>query len=229
MSSSTILVADDDTRLTEGLRWYLEAEGHRVVTAADGVAALEVFRTERPDLVVLDIMMPGVDGVSVCETISKESETLVLMLSARDTEIDKVRALKIGADDYVTKPFNASELVARIAALLRRRDRKTAAATTLKWHNLEVSLVEHRVRVDRDVVELTPLEFELLAALMLSPRSALSREQLVERVWGDDFYGAMRLVDNLVFRLRDKLGKAGCRDFPLMTVRGVGYAFRPEG
>ena len=222
-----ILIVDDDADLTEGLRWYLEAEGYQVITAPDGEAALEVFRKERPDLVILDVMMPKMDGIKVCEIISSESEAMIMMLSARDSEIDKVRALKIGADDYVTKPFNVSELVARIQALLRRMTRTQPIKHYFKWCNLEISLDEHRVSVNSAPVDLTAMEFDLLVTLMRSPQIVLTREQLVEIIWGGDFYGEMRLVDNLVYRLRDKLTNAGCIDFPISTIRGVGYAYRP--
>jgi DNA-binding response OmpR family regulator len=227
--NARILIVDDDANLVEGLRWYLEAEGFEIIAASDGEAAVEVFRKERPDMLILDIMMPKMDGVKVCEMISSESDALIMMLSARDSDIDKVRALKLGADDYVTKPFNVSELVARIQALIRRKNRVQAAFPAHRWRNLQLSLDEHRAKVDGVVVELTTMEFDLLAALMNHPQVVLSREQLVETIWGSDFYGEFRLVDNLVFRLREKLTGAGCADFPIVTVRGVGYAYRPEG
>jgi DNA-binding response OmpR family regulator len=227
--TARILIVDDDVNLIEGLRWYLEAEGFEILSAPDGETAIEVFRQERPDLLILDIMMPKMDGIKVCETISSESDALIMMLSARDSDIDKVRALKLGADDYVTKPFNVSELVARIQALMRRKNRGQAATPAYRWKNLELSMDEHRVKVDGAVVELTTMEFDLLAALMGHPQIVLSRDSLVETVWGSDFYGEYRLVDNLVYRVREKLTGAGCADFPIMTVRGVGYAYRPEG
>lgn len=227
--SARILIVDDDANLIEGLRWYLEAEGYQVISASDGEAAVETFRREQPDVLILDIMMPKMDGIKVCETVSGESDAMIMMLSARDSDIDKVRALKLGADDYVTKPFNVSELVARIQALVRRRGRCRPVAPAYRWRNLELSVDEHRVKVDGEVVELTAMEFDLLSALMSHPQSALSREQLIEAVWGSDFYGETRLVDNVVCRLREKLSAAGCADFPIATVRGVGYAFRPEG
>lgn len=227
--STRILIADDDADLIEGLRWYLEAEGYEVIAAPDGEAAIDCFRQEQPDLAILDIMMPKMDGIKVCETISAESDAMIMMLSARDGEIDKVRALKLGADDYVTKPFQVSEVVARIQALIRRKDRGRANAPAYRWRNMELSLDEHRVNVDGSVVELTTMEFDLLAALMGHPQLVLSREQLVEAIWGEDFYGEFRLVDNLVCRLREKLTGAGCNDFPIATVRGVGYAYRPKG
>lgn len=227
--SARILIVDDDAALIEGLRWYLEAEGFEILSASDGESAVETFRRERPDLVILDVMMPKMDGIIVCETISSESDALIMMLSARDSDIDKVRALKLGADDYVTKPFNVSELVARIQALIRRRNRSQGPLPTHRWRNLEVSSEEHRAKVDGAVLELTTMEFDLLTELMDHPQAAIPREQLVEAVWGKDFFGEMRLVDNIVCRLREKLTAAGCADFPIVTIRGVGYAYRPEG
>lgn len=225
----SVLIADDDADLIEALRWYLEAEGFEVIVAPDGETALERFRAEQPDLVILDVMMPKGDGIRVCEIIRSESDAMILILSARDSEIDKVRALQIGADDYVTKPFHVQELLARIHALMRRSSRGRTLPSSYRWRNLELSADEHRVSVNGAPVELTPMEFGLLATLMSRPRVALSRQQLVEAVWGSDFYGDTRLVDNLIYRLRDKLTSAGCADFPIVTVRGVGYAYRPEG
>lgn len=227
-----ILIADDDADLVEGLRWYLEAEGYDVLTANDGETALEVFHAKRPELIVLDIMMPKLDGIKVCETIHSESEAFILMLSARDGEIDKVRALKQGADDYVTKPFHVSELLARIQAILRRTRSAEAlphsAKPTYKWGGLEIFLDERRVNIHGSEVELTTMEFDLLSAFMRRPRFVFSRDQIIEIIWGDEFYGESRLVDNHVYRLRDKLIRAGLADCPIVTVRGVGYAFRPE-
>ncbi len=224
-----VLIADDDPDLIEALRWYLEAEGYEILEAPDGEAAIRRLREDKPDLVILDIMMPKLDGFAVLQTVARESDAMVMMLSARDSEIDKVRALKQGADDYVAKPFHASELVARIQALLRRRNRRQPISPVLRWQNLELSLDEHRVMIDGSVIAFTSMEFDLLAALMGRPQVVLSREELVKSIWGGDFYGELRLVDNLVYRLREKLAGAGCVDFPISTVRGVGYAYRPEG
>ena len=226
--STNILLADDDADLVEGLRWYLEAEGFQVFTAGSGPAALELFRREHPDVVILDIMMPGLDGVQVCEAIRRESDAFILMLSAREGEIDRVRALEKGADDYVTKPFYARELSARIKAMLRRAQRGTQTAPTLRWEALELFLDERRVTVSGASVALSTMEFDLLAALMRRPRVVFSRNQLVDIIWGDEFVGELRLVDNHVYRLRDKLINAGLARCPIVTVRGVGYAFRPE-
>jgi DNA-binding response OmpR family regulator len=224
----TILLADDDADLVEGLRWYLEAVGHRVVTAEDGEQAVRVFLEEDPDLAILDIMMPGLDGVEVCETIRSKSDAMVMILSARDGEIDKVRAFSSGADDYVTKPFNVSELVARVQALMRRSPRGAGPANLYRWRNLSVSPDEHCAAVDGAPVDLTAMEFTLLVTMMRKPRVVQPREALIDAIWGSEFFGEQRLVDNLVYRLREKLAGAGCADFPIATIRGVGYAYRPE-
>ncbi len=223
-----ILLADDDRDLAEGLSWYLEAEGFRVTVAHDGRDALDSFRASRPDVAILDIMMPGIDGVRLCEAIRQESDAFIMMLSARDGEIDKVRALTKGADDYVTKPFHAAEIVARIKAMLRRRSSEPAEINSFRWKDLLVVLDERRVTVSETPVELTSMEFDILAMLMRRPRAVIPREDLVKAVWGDDFYGELRLVDNHVYRLREKLTKAGLDGCPIVTVRGVGYAYRPE-
>lgn len=225
---SRILIVDDDKDLVEGLSWYLEAEGFEVSTAEDGEDALRVFRSDKPDLVILDIMMPKMDGIIVCQTIRAESEAYIMMLSARDGEIDKVRALQQGADDYLTKPFHASELIARVNAILRRARKLQTSGPSYKWRGIEVFFDERKVNVNGSPVELTTLEFDLLATFVRRPQMVFSRDHLVETIWGDDFYGDIRLVDNHIFRLREKLTKAGMEKCPIVTVRGVGYAFRPE-
>ncbi len=226
--TARILIADDDFDLVEGLRWYLEAASFEVITANTGQAALQIFHERKPDIAILDIMMPELDGIQVCEAIRHESDIYIMMLSAREGEIDKVRALESGADDYVTKPFYASELVARIKALLRRSQRVAQAAADFRWHSLEIFVDERRVTVNGSAVSLSTMEFDLLTALVRRPRTVFSRNQLVDLVWGDDFYGELRLVDNHVYRLREKLIAAGLANCPIVTVRGVGYAFRPE-
>lgn len=224
-----ILIVDDDADLIEGLRWYLEAEKFEIDVANDGETALARFREQKPALVILDIMMPGIDGMKVCETITAESDVMVMMLSAKNLEIDKVRAFQLGADDYVTKPFHALELVARVKALIRRKTKGQIVNPSYKWKNLEVFVDEHRVAVGDTNVELTAMQFELLVALMGRPNVAFSREQLVEVVWGGEFFGELRLVDNLIYRMRERLVAAGCNDLPLVSIRGVGYVYRPEG
>jgi DNA-binding response OmpR family regulator len=224
-----ILVVDDDHDLIEGLRWYLEAEGFEIISAGDGETAISLFRQQNPSLVILDIMMPGMDGLKVCETITAESDAMVMMLSAKNLEIDKVRALQLGADDYVTKPFHALELVARVKALIRRRTKGQVAVPSFKWKNLQIYVDEHRAAVGDSNVDLTAMQFDLLAALMSHPQTVFTREHLVQVVWGGEFYGEMRLVDNLIYRMRERLSAAGCDDLPIVAIRGVGYVYRPEG
>ncbi len=225
-----ILIADDNVDMIDGLSWYLEAAGFEVLIAGNGRKALELFATEKPDVVILDIMMPEIDGVTVCETIRRQSGVYIMMLSAREGEIDKIRALDKGADDYVTKPFSSAELVSRIKALLRRSRQTPETAATFRWKGLEVFSDEHRVTVNGKELLLTSHEFDLLALLMRRERTVLSRNQLIEQIWGggNEFYGGIRLVDNQVYRLREKLVSAGLDNCPIVTIRGVGYAFRPE-
>jgi two-component system, OmpR family, response regulator MtrA len=223
-SGSHILIVDDDPELTEAVSWYLEAANFRATRVANGVEALEVFRTEAPDAVIIDVMMPGMDGFELCRAIRRLSGVPVLMLSARDGEVDKVRALDIGADDYVTKPFGAMELVARIKALLRRGN--TAAGGDLRYAGLEVLIEQRKVLVQGRDVPLSALEFDLLAVLARRPEIVFSREQLADLVWKDEFSGDLRLVDSHVYRLRGKLTESGLDPCPIATIRGVGYAFR---
>lgn len=228
MPPITVLIADDDQDLMEGLRWYLEDAGFAVRVAESGTSALALFREFRPEVVILDIMMPGMDGVQVCEEIRRDSDAFILMLSARDGELDKVRALQKGADDYVTKPFYASELAARIQAHLRRTRRQRPAEEMIRWQGLEINPAEYRVQVHGAPLTLSATEFNLLMTFIRRPRVVFSREQLVPVIWGDDFYGELRLVDNHIYRLREKLIQAGLDPCPITTVRGVGYAFRPD-
>jgi len=223
---SHILIVDDDPKLTEAVSWYLEAEGFRASRVANGAKALETFRSDRPDAVIIDIMMPGMDGFELCRTIRRESNVPVLILSAREGEADKVRALNIGADDYMTKPFGAMELVARVKALLRRAGH--AGDASLQFSGIEVLPEQRKVLVHNQEVQLSALEFDLLLTLMRRPHTVFSREQLADLVWGDEFSGDLRLVDSHIYRLREKLIRAGLDPCPVATVRGVGYAFRPE-
>lgn len=227
--SARILVADDNVDMIDGLSWFLEAAGFTVYSAHTGTEALEQFDAVHPDVVILDIMMPEMDGVTVCETIRQRSNVYIMMLSAREGEIDKIRALDKGADDYVTKPFSAGEVVSRIKALLRRSVQTPESTATYRWKGLAVYVDEHRVQVNGAEVPLTTLEFDLLVTLLRHPRMVFSRNQLIDAIWGDPAYdGGMRLVDNQVYRLREKLEAAGLGACPIVTIRGVGYAFRPD-
>jgi two-component system response regulator RegX3 len=219
-----ILIADDDDGLTRAVSWYLEAEGYEVSHAHDGRAAWDAFQKTGADAVIIDVMMPELDGFQLCRLIRDKSQVPILMLSARDAEIDKVQALNLGADDYVTKPFGPMELVARVKSLLRRS--AFQSGPVLKFGALEVAREQRGALVDGALVELPALEFDLLEALVSRPRRVLSREQLVTLIW-KEFYGDERLVDSHIYRLRKRLIAAGLDPCPIVTVRGTGYAFRP--
>lgn len=219
-----ILIADDDEDLTTAVGWCLEADGFSVTARHDGVTALEAFVAESADAVILDVMMPGLDGFQVCRRIRQMSNVPILMLSARDAEFDQVQALTIGADDYVTKPYRPMELVARVKALLRRSSYLDSARMT--FGVLEVNKEQRQAFVNGQLVDLSSLELDLLVALVSRPQRVLSREHLVSLVW-EDFYGDERLVDAHIYKLRKKLTAVGLDPCPIVTVRGTGYAFRP--
>jgi len=226
----TILIVDDEPTLRETLAEALDADGFRVLTAADGREALSRFREHQPDLVVLDLMLPELSGVEVCRIIRAESGVPIVMLTAKSSEIDKVVGLELGADDYVTKPFSLRELTARIRALLRRTEQLAEAPTPLvELGALTVDLAGHRLLRDGELVPLKPKVFELLAYLLRHPGQVLSREQLLEHVWGYDYAGETRTVDVHVHWLRAAIEPAPAEPVYLHTVRGVGYVFRRPG
>jgi DNA-binding response OmpR family regulator len=225
----TILVVDDEPTLRETLADGLEVEGFRVVVAADGREALARFRAERPDLVVLDLMLPELSGVEVCRIIRAESPVPILMLTAKDSELDKVVGLELGADDYVTKPFSLRELIARIRALLRRMERGLAdnePPAAVDLGAVQVDLPGHRLLRDGQVVPLKPKAFELLAFFIRNPGQVFTRDQLLERVWGYDYAGETRTVDVHVHWLRSAIERDPASPVYLHTVRSVGYVFR---
>ena len=219
-----ILVVDDEAGIRELVGTYLRNEGFDVDEAADGEDAVERFRRREPDLVVLDLRLPGIDGFDVLREIRRSSSVYVIILTARTEETDKLVGLELGADDYLTKPFSPRELVARVRAVLRRRrDGDTVPAAEMRFAGLVVDVERHEVRVDDECVELTSLEFELLAALAGAPGRVFTRRQLIERVWGWDFYGDERVVDVHVRNLRKALGDPADDPRFVGTVRGVGY------
>ena len=225
----TILVVDDEPTLRETLVDALEADGFRVVSAADGREALLVFRAERPDLVLLDLMLPELSGVEVCRIIRAESGVPIVMLTAKDSELDKVVGLELGADDYVTKPFSLRELIARIRALLRRTERGVAEGeppAVVDLGDVQVDLAGHRILRDGRTVPVKPKAFELLAFLLRHPGQAFTRDQLLEHVWGYDYAGETRTVDVHVHWLRSRIETDPSQPEFLHTVRGVGYVFR---
>jgi DNA-binding response OmpR family regulator len=223
----TILVVDDEPTLRETLAEALDADGFRVITAADGREALAQFREHRPELVVLDLMLPELSGVEVCRIIRQESGVPILMLTAKSSEIDKVLGLELGADDYVTKPFSLRELTARIRALLRRTEQTVVEGpATVGLGEITVDLAGHRVLRDGAQVPLKPKVFELLAFLLRHPGQVFSREQLLENVWGYDYAGETRTVDVHVHWLRTAIEPEPAAPTLIQTVRGVGYVFR---
>jgi two-component system response regulator RegX3 len=223
----TILVVDDEPTLRETLAEALDAEGFRVLTAADGREALNRFREHQPDLVVLDLMLPELSGIEVCRIIRAESGVPIVMLTAKSSELDKVVGLELGADDYVTKPFSLRELTARIRALLRRTEQLAEAPTpSVELGALTVDLAGHRLLHDGERVPLKPKVFELLAYLLRHPGQVLTRDQLLEHVWGYDYAGETRTVDVHVHWLRAAIEPEPAEPIYLHTVRGVGYVFR---
>jgi DNA-binding response OmpR family regulator len=226
----TILVVEDDATLRETLVDALEVEGFRVIAAADGRAALVRFRADKPDLVLLDLMLPELSGIEVCRIIRAESGVPIVMLTAKDSELDKVVGLELGADDYVTKPFSLRELSARIRALFRRSEQVAApdagAGSVVDLGRVQVDLAGHRLLRDGEPVAIKPKAFELLAFLLRNPGQAFTRDQLLERVWGYDYAGETRTVDVHVHWLRTTLEDDAAAPRFIHTVRGVGYVFR---
>jgi DNA-binding response OmpR family regulator len=223
-----VLVVDDEVPILELVRGYLEREGFTVDTAADGPAGLEAVRVGNPDVVILDVMLPGLDGIEVCRQLRTFSDAYVLMLTARSEEIDRIMGLTVGADDYLVKPFSPRELVARVKALLRR-PRTEFAPASAGPPGLEVDEARRSVRVDARVVDLTTLEFDLLAVLARDPGVVVRRQALLDRVWGIDFIADDHLVDVHVANLRRKLGDDPAHPRFVETVRGVGYRLREAG
>ncbi len=223
----TILVVDDEPILRETLAEALDADGFRVITAADGREALARFREHRPELVVLDLMLPELSGIEVCRIIRQESGVPILMLTAKTSELDKVVGLELGADDYVTKPFSLRELSARIRALLRRTEQPAAEGpASVAVGDLVVDLAGHRLLRDGEPVPLKPKVFELLAFLVRHPGQVFTRDQLLEQVWGYDYAGETRTVDVHVHWLRTAVEPDPASPALVQTVRGVGYVFR---
>jgi len=223
----TILVVEDEPTLRETLAEALEADGFRVRAAGDGRAALGVFRADPPDLVLLDLMLPELSGIEVCRILRAESAVPIIMLTARDSEVDKVVGLELGADDYITKPFSLRELSARIRAVLRRGEQLAGApGPTVDVGNVHVDLAGHRVLRDGREIPMKPKVFELLAFLVRHPGQVVTRDQLLERVWGYDYAGETRTVDVHVHWLRAAIEPDPNAPSIVQTVRGVGYVLR---
>ena len=226
MTQQTVLVVDDEAAIAEAVRARLSSEGFRVLVAADGPQALELAAGERPDLVVLDLMLPGMDGLEVCKRLQHDRWVPVLMLTAKAEEADKVAGFAVGADDYLTKPFSLRELAIRVKAILRRVERieSTPSSDPIQKDGLSVDPARRTVTVDGSDVHLTPLEFEILHALVREPGVVFTREQLMDSVWGYRDYAGGRVVDSHVARIRRKLGEDGAEPRFVRTVHGVGYA-----
>ena len=226
MNNQRILVVDDDKNICEIIRLYLEKEGFLVSIANDGEEALKMFRETTPSVVVLDVMMPKMDGFQVCREIRRVSSIPVIMLTAKGETFDKVLGLELGADDYMVKPFENKELVARIKAVLRRYEPKDNADKEIIYPNLCVNLTNYELKINGEVIDIPPKELELLYYLATNPNKVFTREQLLETVWGFDYFGDSRTVDVHVKRLREKLELAGENvNWQLKTVWGVGYKF----
>ncbi len=224
MAAEKILVAEDEKKIRELLTLYLKKEGFIVYEAKNGKEALEIFEREAVDGLILDVMMPEVDGWSVLKRIRKTSSLPVLMLTAREEEEDKLFGFELGVDDYVTKPFSVKEVVARVKALLKR-GKEPDRNQKMAYGELTVNLLEHEARIGKEKLSLTPKEFDLLTLFLENKNQALSREQILDRVWGFDYYGDLRTVDTHVKRLRKKLGGLGQN---ILTVRGIGYRLEEE-
>jgi len=227
--SSKVLVVDDEKHILELARLYLTREGFEVEGVGDGAQAVTRFSQVKPDLVILDIMLPGVDGLTICKEIRKQSQVPIIMLTARDEVTDKVVGLEVGADDYLTKPFHPQELVARAKALLRRARTEPDLPKLVRAGKLEVDIDRHEVRHGAERVQLRPKEFDLLALLARHPGRVFQRSELLDLVWGYDFPGYTRTVDVHVQQLREKLAGAKITDPSIQTVWGVGYRLELAG
>lgn len=229
MQKEKILVVDDDKNICELLRMYLEKEGYVVLMTHNGIDAVNAFNTGNPDLILLDIMLPQLDGWQVCREIRKTSEAPIIMLTAKDEVFDKVLGLELGADDYVTKPFDTKEIVARIKAVLRRTSAvKSGETKEVHYDKLSINLTNYELKVDGVVVDTPPKELELIYHLASNPDRVFTRDQLLDDVWGFDYYGDSRTVDVHIKRLRDKL-KGVSPEWELKTIWSVGYRFETHG
>lgn len=221
-----ILIVDDDTRLTSALRRTLAYEGYAVSVAANGESALAQARAKPPDLVILDLMLPGMDGMEVCRRLRSAGDALaILMLTARDAIADRVAGLEVGADDYLVKPFALEELLARVKALLRRRNPPAVAREILHFEDLELDTATRQARRGERCIELSTTEYELLALFLRNPRIVLTRNVLMDRIWGSDFEGGPNVLEVYIGHLRSKLEQQGERRL-IQTIRGAGYVLR---
>lgn len=222
-----ILIVDDEQNIVDILKFNLEKEGYETIEAYDGQTAVDLALSESPDLILLDVMLPIMDGFDVCKKIRMKKSTPILMLTAKEEEIDKVLGLELGADDYITKPFSTREIIARVKANLRRisNDRDNREEDLMEFESLVINSTKYEVYRDGEVIDLTLREFELLRYLAADPGKIFSRENLLENVWGYDYYGDIRTVDVTIRRLREKIEKdTDCFQY-ILTKRGMGYYF----
>ena len=231
MAEGTVLVIEDEENLQEALKYNLEREGYDVLTASDGERGLGMAREKRPDLVILDIMLPLLDGLEVCRILRREHDTPIIMLTAKGEEVDRVVGLELGADDYITKPFSMRELLARLRSVLRRtrnqsREDALPSSELLTSGDLQVDLAGHTVRLGDKELELKPREFDLLALLVANKGRAFTRDQILERLWGQDYIGDTRTVDVHIRWIRQKLETVPGSPNRIVTIRGVGYRFQ---
>jgi DNA-binding response OmpR family regulator len=220
-----ILVVDDEPPIVEMLAYNLKRANYEVLTARDGQEAIDMARQEQPDLIILDLMLPLLDGLEVCRVLRRERDVPIIMLTARDAEVDRVVGLELGADDYVVKPFSVRELMVRVRNVLRRTAPRPAKTPpdTIRSGALTIDAARHQAQWQDTELDLTALEFDLLYTLAWHAEQVLSREQLLKQVWGYDYYGDLRAVDAAIKRLRAKLRQAAPDPTPIITVRGVGY------
>ncbi len=221
-----VLVVDDETPLRDLIRAYLERDGYTVVEASTGKEALSAAALHNPDIIVLDLMIPEIDGTEVCRRIRASSDVYIIMLTAKADEVDRVVGLEVGADDYLTKPFSPRELVARVRALLRRPRAQVVVARVLRFGDLTIDVDGHEVRVGNDVITLTATEYRLIALLASTPGRMYSRAQLLEHVWGSSYYGDDRVVDVHIANARRKIQENSTEQPFIETVRGAGYRWR---
>ncbi len=227
MSENKVLIVEDDTSLLTTLKYNLQKDGYNVTTAVDGAEAIETAQKGKPDLIILDVMLPKLNGFEVCRILRKEMTVPILMLTAKNEEVDKIIGLEIGADDYMTKPFSMRELLARVRAMLRRakmaEPKPADEKTLLKINDLEIDPARHRASLRETVLDLTPKEFDLLVFLARNRGFVFSRDQLLEKVWGYDYAGNTRTVDVHIRWLRQKIESDPAKPKRLVTVRGTGY------
>lgn len=226
LNNKKVLIIEDEKDLRQLMKTYYIKEGAEVYEASDGELGIELFNNKKPDLVILDIMLPKYDGWSVCKRIRENSDTPVLMLTARSEESDKLFGFDLGADDYMTKPFSLKELIARSKVLVKRNQKKTDQDKSIVIHGIRIDRLSHKIFVDEKEVDLSPKEFDLLEYFVVNINQALTREMILNSVWGYDYFGDLRTVDTHVKRLRNKLGNHGEK---IVTVRGLGYRFEAKG